>query len=194
LSKTSRARLKIAVDLDGVLTESMLVWCDRANKEFGTQLNMEDLDSWSSWKRFSISKDDFYRLLDETWIDWEQIPPTEAGIADKVRKIEKFGDIDIVTGRSRGTEEAAKSWVENQKVGYRQFVRVAGWRDKILLNYDVYIDDAPDLMPLVSHSPTAWAILYDRPWNRDVPRMPKVLKAERWRQIPGLLARMQNKR
>jgi len=194
LSKTSRARLKIAVDLDGVLAESMLVWCDRANKEFGTQLNMEDLDSWSSWKRFSISKDDFYRLLDETWIDWEQIPPTEAGIADKVRKIEKFGDIDIVTGRSRGTEEAAKSWVENQKVGYRQFVRVAGWRDKILLNYDVYIDDAPDLMPLVSHSPTAWAILYDRPWNRDVPPMPKVLKAERWRQIPGLLARMQNKR
>ena len=194
MSKTSRARLKIAVDLDGVLAESMLVWCDRANKEFGTQLNMEDLDSWSSWKRFSISKDDFYRLLDETWIDWEQIPPTEAGIADKVRKIEKFGDIDIVTGRSRGTEEAAKSWVENQKVGYRQFVRVAGWRDKILLNYDVYIDDAPDLMPLVSHNPTAWAILYDRPWNRDVPRMRKVLKAERWRQIPGLLARMQNKR
>ena len=194
MSKTSRARLKIAVDLDGVLAESMLVWCDRANKEFGTQLNMEDLDSWSSWKRFSISKDDFYRLLDETWIDWEQIPPTESGIADKVRRIEKFGDIDIVTGRSKGTEDAAKRWVENQKVRYRQFVRVAGWRDKILLNYDVYIDDAPDLMPLVSHSPTAWAILYDRPWNRDVPRMPKVLKAERWRQIPGLLARMQNKR
>jgi len=182
--------LKIAVDLDGVLAESMLVWCDRANREFGTQLNMEDLDSWSSWKRFSISKDDFYRLLDETWIDWEQIPPTEPGIADKVGRIEKFGDIDIVTGRSRGTEEAAKSWVENQKVRYRHFVRVAGWRDKILLNYDVYIDDAPDLMPLVSHSPTAWAILYDRPWNRDVPRMPKVLKAERWRQVPGLLARM----
>jgi len=179
--------LKIAVDLDGVLAESMLVWCDRANREFGTHLNMEDLDSWSSWRRFSISKDDFYRLLDESWIDWERIPPTEPGIADKVRRIEKFGDVDIVTGRSKGTEEAAKSWVENQKVRYRHFVRVAGWRDKILLDYDVYIDDAPDLMPLVSRSPTAWAILYDRPWNRDVPRMPKVVKAERWRQIPQLL-------
>ena len=194
MSKTSRARLKIAVDLDGVLAESMLVWCDRANREFGTQLKMEDLDSWSSWKRSSISKDDFYRLLDETWIDWEQIPPTEPGIADKVRRIEKFGDIDIVTGRSKGTEDAAKRWVENQKVRYRQFVRVAGWRDKILLNYDVYIDDAPDLMPLVSHSPMAWAVLYDRPWNRDVPPMPKVLRAKMWRQIPRLLARMQNKR
>ena len=57
--------MKIAVDLDGVLAESMLVWCDRANKEFGTHLSMKDLDSWSWWKRFPISKDDFYRILDE---------------------------------------------------------------------------------------------------------------------------------
>jgi len=115
LSKTSRDRLKIAVDLDGVLAESMLVWCERANREFGTHLNMEDLDSWSSWSRFGISKDDFYRLLDESWIDWEQVPPTEPGVADKVARIEKFGDIDIVTGRSKGTEEAAKSWSRTRK-------------------------------------------------------------------------------
>src|SRR5213596_4361164 len=169
----------------------MLVWCDRANREFGTQLKMEDLDSWSSWKRFSISKDDFYRLLDETWIDWEQIPPTELRIADKVRRIEKFGDIDIVTGRSKGTEDAAKRWVENQKVRYRQFVRVAGWRDKIHLNYDGYIDDAPDLMPLISRNPTAWGVLYERPWNRSVESMPKVLKAKSWGQVPALLKRIQ---
>src|SRR5438093_13316439 len=122
------------------------------------------------------------------------MPHTEPGIADKVRRIEKFGDIDIVTGRSKGTEDAAKRWVENQKVRYRQFVRVAGWRDKILLNYDVYIDDAPDLMPLVSHSPMAWAVLYDRPWNRGLPPMPKGLRAKLRRPIPNLLARMQNKR
>jgi uncharacterized protein len=187
----SRARLKIAVDLDGVLAESMLVWCDLANKEFGTRLKMEDLDSWSSWRKFSISKDDFYRLLDESWDNWEEIPPTEPGIAAKVARIEKFGDLDVVTGRSKMTVEAAKSWVEKQKIRYRHFVRVAGWRDKVVLNYDVYIDDAPDLMPLVSHSPTAWAILYDRPWNRSVLSMPKVLRAESWRQIPGLLERIQ---
>jgi uncharacterized HAD superfamily protein len=183
--------LNIAVDLDGVLAESMLVWCARANKEFGTDLKMEDLDSWSSWRRFSISKDDFYRVLDESWIDWEQIPATEPRIADKVARIEKFGEIDVVTGRSKNTEEAAKSWVKNQRVRYRHFVRVSGWRDKVSLNYDVYVDDAPDLMPLVSQRPNAWAILYDRPWNRNVLKMPKVLKAQRWSEIPGLLYRIQ---
>jgi 5'(3')-deoxyribonucleotidase len=187
----SPAKLKIAVDLDGVLAESMLVWCERANKEFGTRLRIEDLDSWSWWKKFPISKDDFYRILDESWDDWQRIPPTEPDIANKVARIEKFGDIDIVTGRSKRTVEAAESWVDNQKVRYRRFVRVLGWRDKIFLDYDVYIDDAPDLMPLISRSPRAWGVLYERPWNRSVENMPRVLKAKSWRQVPALLKRVQ---
>jgi uncharacterized protein len=183
--------LRIAVDLDGVLAESMLVWCERANKEFGTALKLDDLDSWSSWKKFEISKDDFYRILDESWEDWKQVPPTEPRLTSKVAQIQRFGDIDVVTGRSKRTEEAAMSWVEHQKIRYRHFVRVAGWRDKIVLNYDVYIDDAPDLMPLVSQSPLSWAILYDRPWNRNVPNMRKVFRAESWKQIPGFLRQIQ---
>ena len=169
----------------------MLVWCERANREFNTRLKMEDLDSWSSWRKFSISRDDFYRILDESWDDWREIPPTEPDIAEKVARIEKFGELDIVTGRSKGTLEAARSWVDNQKVRYSRFVRVLGWRDKILLDYDVYIDDAPDLMPLISRSLKAWGVLYERPWNRSVVDMPKVLKAKSWQQVPALLKQIQ---
>ena len=191
MPKVSPAKLKIAVDLDGVLAESMLVWCERANKEFGTRLKMDDLDSWSSWKKFPISKDDFYRILDESWDEWQEIPPTEPEIGEKVARIEKFGDLDIVTGRSKRTVEAARSWVDSQKIRYHRFVRVLGWRDKILLDYNVYIDDAPDLMPQISRSPTAWGVLYERPWNRSVGDMPKVLKAKSWGQVPALLKRVQ---
>jgi len=169
----------------------MLVWCNRANAEFGTHLKMKDLDSWSSWKKFPISKDDFYRILDESWDDWQKIPPTEPDIAKKVGRIEKFGDLDIVTGRSKRTVEAARNWVNNQKIPYHNFVRVLGWRDKIFLNYDVYVDDAPDLMPLISKSPSAWGVLYERPWNQNVADMPKVLKANSWRQVPAMLKRIQ---
>jgi len=189
--KTSPSKLEIAVDLDGVLAESMLVWCKRANEEFGTRLKMEDLDSWSAWKKFPISKDDFYRILDESWDDWLEIPPTEPDLAEKVSRIEKFGNLDIVTGRSKRTVEAARNWIDNQKVGYRHFVRVLGWRDKILLDYDVYIDDAPDLMPLISRSPTAWGILYERPWNKSVIDIPKILKVKAWREVPGRLKQIQ---
>ena len=191
MPKVSPGKLRVAVDLDGVLAESMLVWCELANKEFGVRLRMEDLDSWSSWKKFAISKDDFYRILDESWDEWQKIPPTEPELAEKVAGVEKFGDLDIVTGRSKRTVDAARRWVDDQKVRYRRFVRVLGWRDKILLDYDVYIDDAPDLMPLISRSPTSWGVLYERPWNKNVGDMSKVLKARSWRQVPALLKRIQ---
>src|SRR5207245_9753581 len=114
----------------------MIVWCERAKKEFGTRFRMEELDSWSWWKRSPISKDDFYRILDESWDDWQEIPPTEPAIAEMVARIEKFGDLDIVTGRSKRTDEAASSRGDCQKVRYRGFVRVLGGSDKVLFGHD----------------------------------------------------------
>ena len=183
--------MKIAVDLDGVLAESMEVWCELANAEFRTHVKMEDLDSWSWWKKFPISKDEFYRLLDKSWEEWRRIPPTESGISAKVAQIGKFGDVDIVTGRSKRTEKFARDWIENQKIPYDQFIRVEGWREKADLAYDVFIDDAPDLMPLLSHRLIPWAILYERPWNRNVADLRKILKVKSWSQIPKLLNRIQ---
>ena len=191
MSRPREHGLKIAVDLDGVLAETMDAWCKKANEEFGKSLKLEDLNTWASWAVVGISKNDFYRILDEVWDSWKEIPPTEMSIAEKVAKIESAGSVDIVTGRSKRTVEAARSWLANHGVRYRRFVRVLGWRDKVFLNYDVYIDDAPELMPLVSRSPTAWGILYDRPWNRDVVEMPKVHKAKSWSEVPALLEKIQ---
>lgn len=186
----SKGRLRIAVDLDGVLAESMVVWCERANREFGTKYKLEDLNSWSWWRKSPISKEDFYRILDDSWQDWKNIPPTESLIASKVSRIGKFGQLDVVTGRSKNTAEAARNWIDDQKIPYNRFVRVEGWREKADLNYDVFIDDAPDLMPLLSRRLVPWAILYERPWNRSVPELRKILRASSWVQIPRLLERI----
>ena len=35
------SELKIAVDLDGVLAEAMIVWCDLYNKRYGGALGLE---------------------------------------------------------------------------------------------------------------------------------------------------------
>lgn len=173
--------------MDGVLAETMEAWCRIVNQRFGTRLKLDDLDTWTSWRKTGISKDQFFEILDETWDMWEEIPPTELGLARKVEKVEKLGELDVVTGRSKRTVEGAKSWLVHHKIPYRQFVRVRGWRDKVFLNYDVYIDDAPELMPLISRNPVMHGILYQRPWNRDVADMPRVFRVDSWVQIPRIL-------
>ena len=178
--------MKVAVDLDGVLAETMEAWCKRANDFLGTGFKLADLDTWASWRKLGISRDRFFRFLDEAWDDWESIPPTEPGLAEKVGKISRLGQIDVVTGRSKESVRAAKNWLADQEIEYRRFVRVPGMRDKIFLNYDVYIDDAPELMPLISRNPMMWGILYSRPWNRTVPELRHVFRVESWNEIPKL--------
>jgi len=181
------SKLRIAVDLDGVLAETMTIWCKKANEELGTRVTLDDLDTWASWTKFGITRDQFFRLLDEAWDKWEEVPPTEPDLAEKVAKIQPLGSLDIVTGRSRQTVEGAKNWLAHHKIPYERFVRVPGMKDKVFLNYDVYIDDAPELMPLISRNPGMRGILYERPWNRNVPRLPGVFKVESWTRIPKVI-------
>jgi 5'(3')-deoxyribonucleotidase len=182
--------LRIAVDLDGVLAETMTRWCEKANEEFGTRLKLDDLDSWASWVKLGVSKDKFYRLLDEAWDDWERVPPTEPGIAEKVARVQAYGEVDIVTGRSRRTVEGARNWLSHYKVPFGRFVRVPGVKDKIFLDYDVYIDDAPDLMHLISKNPVMHGILYERPWNRDLRDLRGVSRVKKWKEVPGVLKKI----
>ncbi len=180
-------KLRIAVDLDGVLAETMEAWCRIANERFGTRLKLEDLDTWTSWRKTGITQDQFFEVLDATWDAWEGIPPTEPDLAKKVARVEKLASLDIVTGRSKKTVESAKQWLSHHKIPYERFIRVQGWRDKVFLKYDVYIDDAPELMPLISRNPVMHGILYERPWNRDVPDMARVSKVDSWVKIPKVL-------
>jgi 5'(3')-deoxyribonucleotidase len=187
LTAGSARKLKIAVDLDGVLAETMEAWCKRANELLGTNLKLDDLDTWASWRKLGIDKNQFFQLLDEVWDDWENIPPTEPNLAEKVSRIKPLGSLDVVTGRSRRTVESAKHWLKHYEIPYQRFVRVPGMLDKIYLSYDVYIDDAPELMPLISKNLNMAGILYQRPWNQDVPDMPNISKVESWTQIPRAL-------
>src|SRR5713226_10681928 len=98
LSQDLTRTLKIAVDLDGVLAETMEPWCKRTNDLLGTKLGLDDLDTWASWTKFGMTRDQFFRLLDETWDDWESIPPTEPNLARKVAKLRPLGSLDVVTG------------------------------------------------------------------------------------------------
>jgi len=184
LSRHPTKTLKIAVDLDGVLAETMEAWCKRANDLLGTRLGLDDLDTWASWTKFGMNRDQFFELLDETWDDWGTIPPTEPNLAQKVAKLRPLGSLDVVTGRSRQTIDSAKSWLKHHLIPYDHFVRVPGMRDKVHLDYDVYIDDAPELMPLISRTVGKRGILYARPWNHDVPELPRVVKIKNWSQIP----------
>ena len=181
------SELKIAVDLDGVLAEAMIVWCDLYNKRYGGDLTLEDIRGWDVWKVVHIPRDRFFRLLDDAWLDWDKMPPTEPDVGEQVGRLREFGTVDIVTGRSIRTVSQAKEWLKAHAVPYDRFVRTESNLAKINLNYDVFVDDSPELMELIASKSKALGILYTRPWNRDTHVPTVVRRVTRWNEVPPIV-------
>jgi len=178
------SELKIAVDLDGVLAEAMIGWCELYNKRYGQSLSLEDIRAWDVWKIVKIPHDVFFRILDDAWLEWEKIPPTEGGVGDQVQLLHELGTVDVVTGRSSRTVPSAKQWLKAHSVPYDRFVRTDSTLAKIHLDYDVFVDDSPKLMELIASKSTALGIVYTRPWNRDVSLPSVIRRANSWTEVP----------
>ena len=182
--------LRIAVDLDGVLADTMVTFCKILNQRHSTHFTVNSFVQWNAWRIAHITKDEFFRTLDKAWFEWKNIPSMDENIGAEVGRIRRFGHIDIVTGRSRETVQAAKAWLERHKVPYETFVRTASTKAKAELNYDVFIDDSAELMSLVASSLDNSGILYTQPWNRNADDMQRVFRVERWEQIPAVLEKI----
>ena len=180
---------RIAVDLDGVLANTMESCCKIINSRHSTHFTVPSFDRWKAWETANISKDEFFRALDEAWFDWQTIPPTEEELAEKVGRLLHFSTVDIVTGRSPETVTPAKAWLEKQGIKFKTFVRTDSGIDKVGLNYDVFIDDSPEVISALASKPNGHAVLYTQPWNMEIKEMPKIRRANSWNEIPELVLR-----
>jgi len=165
----------------------MIVWCDLYNRRYGKSLSLEDIRGWEIWKIVKVSRDQFFTILDDAWLEWERIPAMEEGIGQQVKLLREFGTVDVVTGRSTRTVGPAVKWLKTHSILYDRFVRTESTLAKIGLDYDVFVDDSPRLMELIASRSTALGILYTRPWNRDA-HIPSVIRrVTKWVEIPSIV-------
>ncbi|HDD42305.1 MAG: hypothetical protein DRN61_02125 [Thaumarchaeota archaeon] len=159
--------LRIALDVDGVLADTMRLWIRLWNRRSEQKIGYEDLVEWDFWKKLGISGDEFMKLMSEAWRMWWEIPPTEPNISEKVAKIKSLGKLDIVTARPRETEICTLRWLEAHRIPYDDYVWISSSRLKAKLDYDAFIDDSPLIVDGCLMRGKI-LLLYDRPWNRSV--------------------------
>ena len=182
---------RIAVDLDGVLADTIVPVCRMLNERRAAKLSVESFVQWNAWEIAGITKDEFFRTLDEAWFSWKDIPPIEENLNVKVGRLGEYGTVDIVTGRSPATVPHAKSWLQEYAIPFDSFVRTSdSTKGKARLNYDLYVDDNAELMALVASRLHGSGILYLQPWNRNATPMPRIYRVKRWDEIPAVVERV----
>jgi len=168
---SAASRLRLGIDLDGVVADFNRGWIDLYNRDHGTDLHPDDVVIWDAptelthfehmgefweWARDAADGRSIFRFL-------EPYP----GAVEALRRLAARHDIVILTTKPDFAVHDTYEWIAEHGLPTRE-VHILD--DKAQVACDVYLDDAVhNLERLVAARPEARVYRYVRPWNRPVP-------------------------
>jgi len=167
--------MRVACDIDGVLLDTMIKKSDVTNWEFFLDWNVPEDYIW----------DIFYQIYEDSM----PVPFIDDQIPNIMMELNQTHEVSIVSAR---TPEYRKSILE--KLRFHGILQGSHYNKLILLfhkpydlkinqDFDVFIDDNPNLVESIKERGDRILILYDQPWNHDVETAENVIRVSNWSEI-----------
>src|SRR5687768_6053657 len=102
--------LKVALDFDSVLADTMSSWVKIYNKKYNKFISKSDIKSWDFCSSLGISEQDMFEIFHVCWSDWKDLSPTEENIEKTVEEISKISNTEIVTSANLSFIDSIKLW------------------------------------------------------------------------------------
>ncbi|HUB92439.1 MAG TPA: hypothetical protein VL945_00600 [Candidatus Saccharimonadales bacterium] len=171
-------RIAIALDVDQVLADPFGLIVKELNRKYGKSYSFEDLKDYPSPGRYFLgaTNEEFVEIYDRLWIEnWREIPKLAS--ADLLARLSKAFKVDIVSGRGEKAAPPLRKWLElNYPEMRNNVVVIEKFKDKSVLPYNVFIDDAPRLADTIEAIEGKLLLLVDAPYNRHVKETSKVIR------------------
>ena len=159
------SRRTLAIDLDSVLADTMLIWVEEFNKRNKSTITKDDIISWDISKILDVSITEVSDIFTYIWDRrWKDIPPTEPSIGNTVSSLHSKGfRISILTKRYRSSVANVIKWLDLHKIHCDDLLFVYDDAPKTNYPFDILVDDAPiNFSELIS---PRTGILFNQPWN-----------------------------
>jgi 5'(3')-deoxyribonucleotidase len=159
-------RLRLGIDLDGVVADFNVGWMERYNRQFGARLHHSQVVMWDGLHELT-----HFPTMEEFWA-WAQLgPPTIfrelpaiEGAIEALTDLARDHRIVIISSKFDWAIPDTLEWLAEHRLPAREIHFV--W-DKTRVPCDVYLEDAPrNLEALVAAHPDALVCRMVRPWNR----------------------------
>lgn len=157
--------LKILFDVDNVLADSMSCWCKKASKQLGYVVSKKDIKSHKIVGSVPMPSYEIFKLQDEVWNEWKQLPPTEDDIAERLQSLKREG-FKVLIATSRPTRSAAlvENWINHMGIVHDGFFALGPFKPKAEIDSDILVDDAPEQIEKFIEK-GRMGFLYQQPWN-----------------------------
>jgi uncharacterized protein len=161
------SRRTLAIDLDSVLADTMVIWVEEFNKRNNSSINKDDIISWDISKTLEISITEVSDIFTCIWDKrWKNIPSTEPSIGNTVSNLHSKGfRISILTKRYRSSVGNVIKWLDFHKIHCDDLLFVYDDAPKTNYPFDILVDDAPINFSQLVHPRIG--ILFNQPWNKN---------------------------
>ena len=174
--------VKIGIDYDSTLFNTIDVWIDLYNKKYNDKLTINDFKFWDIHKSLPKEKSNkFYSILDNNEL-WENIKPLNNAV-EVVKDLNEEYEVYIITA-THHNHIKIKSEILLKYFPFIEYKQIISCYYKQIINVDIMIDD--NLENLIGGKYRK--ILIDYPWNRDVDDYDRgIERFKNWKEIRGEL-------
>ena len=178
--------MNIYVDFDDCLCETARYFSTLAAELFGINVPYEDIRFFNLQDSFSLTDEQYIRLMDEAHksaelLTYEETPGASESLNDW---IDRGYEVSVITGRPYSSFEASRQWLDEHgleraklycldKYGRDRFYKDNEYslklEDYYKLHFDYAIEDSPHAFRFFDHLPELKVLVYERPWNREHP-------------------------
>ncbi len=190
--------MRIGIDFDDVVADSIQAIVNIHNATHGTKFNREDAFTYRAEEVWGGTKEEWRTKLDEFFSTKHlaQLAPI-AGSLVAIDTLKKHGhELFIVTGRGKGDVAATEQWLKIhfpdvfRGVHYGDFVVRGNLEPAKMKKSDIckengialLIDDNPDVAKECGACGVN-VFLFDQPWNRSLPPTAGITRVFSWEEI-----------
>ena len=161
-------------------------WCRKASNCLGYKVSKEDIKHDKIVGSVPLSAREIFRLQDEVWQEWEELPPTEEGIPEIILQLKNNEyKVIVATCRPNRSTPLVVKWLRKTGIIYDSFYSLGPYKAKADINCDILVDDSPQqVIGIVKKGKTG--LLYAQPWN-EISKIPKVIRIHSLAEIPNYL-------
>lgn len=181
--------MKIAIDIDGVLLDIIVRYCEIYNKRYGTNYQKKDITNWEFFKDWNISEEIAFKIFYEIYADSKNVPFIDDNAPKIMKKLNERYDVDIVSARLPEYRSSIVNKLNfhdvREGIQYVELILLhhKPYNIKLKQNYDVYVDDNPNLVEPIKQLKNRFLLLYDQPWNQESVCEENVYRVYDWNEV-----------
>jgi len=176
--------MKIGVDIDGVLANSLPLWVAELNNFFNKSKQLEEIHLYDIHKTYQISQRDLKVFLEHRGRYLMKSPEPMTGASYYLGRIKQSHEIFIITARDKKYWDETQGWLKKHGLPYDELL-LLGSHDKkescLERNVKVLVEDTLEIGAEVSSAGIP-VLLLDAPYNQgDLPEL--VYRKRSWDEI-----------